>query len=991
MNSKRKFNFKLEKFFIDLSFISIFSVLLIQTSFSSSKKNIIDNEKNYISYKKENYYFAISELGKSTPLYISSEDYPGVIFALKDLQNDIKNVTGIEPALSIDTLPKSNDAIIVGTLDKSPIIDKLVTEKKINVEGIKNKWEATIIQVIDNPVPGINRALVIAGSDKRGTIYGIYDVSEKIGVSPWYWWADVPVKKHSGLYLIPGTYKLGPPAVKYRGIFINDEAPSLTGWAYKKYGGLNHQFYEKVFELLLRLKANYLWPAMWNNNFDDDDSLNQKLADEYGIVMGTSHQEPMMRSWKEWAKYGHGDWNYQTNDSALREYWRGGIKRMNDYESIVTLGMRGNGDEAMSQNANISLLEKIVADQRKIIAQVTGKDVTKIPQVWALYKEVQEYYEKGMRVPDDVTLLLCDDNWGNLRMLPKLNAKPRKGGYGIYYHFDYVGGPRNYKWLNTNQIERTWEQMHLAYEYGVKQIWIVNVGDIKPMEFPISFFLDYAWNPDKITAEDLPKYSEEWAAQQFGEKYSKEIANILNLYTKYNARRKPELLSPNTYSLTNYREAETVVKDYKKIASEAERINSALPKNYRDAFYQLVLYPVLACANLNELYVTAERNWLYAEQRRAATDSLAQKVKELFLKDEKLSYFYNHVMANGKWDHMMDQTHIGYTSWQQPDSNIMPSVKEISLPDSAELGIAVEDTTEWLPKNGNEISLPQFDPYNRQSYYIDLFNRGKVPLNYFAKAEKKWIKISSHSGLVKIQKRLWVSVDWKKVPYGTSIVPINISSPTGRNFIVNVPVFNPKFPKPSLVDGFVECNGYVSIEAEHYSKAIGNYSIYWQVIPNLGRTSSAVTPFPVTSSPQIPGGNSPHLEYKIYFFDTGKVKVSAYLSPTLKFNGTNLYYAISIDDEKPEMVNMTPDSNYADLNRDKLWNKWVSNNINIENTVLDIKSPGEHILKFWMVNPAVVLQKIVVDVLDPINEIGGLLKSYLGPPESFCRNVFNYK
>jgi hypothetical protein len=275
MNSKRKFNFKLEKFFIDLSFISIFSVLLIQTSFPSSKKNIIDNEKNYISYKKENYYFAISELGKSTPLYISSEDYPGVIFALKDLQNDIKNVTGIEPALSIDTLPKSNDAIIVGTLDKSPIIDKLVTEKKINVEGIKNKWEATIIQVIDNPVPGINRALVIAGSDKRGTIYGIYDVSEKIGVSPWYWWADVPVKKHSGLYLIPGTYKLGPPAVKYRGIFINDEAPSLTGWAYKKYGGLNHQFYEKVFELLLRLKANYLWPAMWNNNFDDDDSLNQ--------------------------------------------------------------------------------------------------------------------------------------------------------------------------------------------------------------------------------------------------------------------------------------------------------------------------------------------------------------------------------------------------------------------------------------------------------------------------------------------------------------------------------------------------------------------------------------------------------------------------------------------------------------------------------------------------------------------------------------------
>ena len=275
-----------------------------------------------------------------------------------------------------------------------------------------------------------------------------------MGVSPWYWWADVPVKKKDNVYVLPVGYTTGEPKVKYRGIFLNDEAPALSGWAKEKFGGLNHEFYEHVFELILRLKGNYLWPAMWDNNFDDDDSLNQKLADEYGIVMGTSHHEPMMRSWKEWQKYGHGDWNYQTNDSTLREYWREGIKRMNSYESIVTLGMRGNGDEAMSETSNIGLMERIISDQRKILADVTGKDVTTIPQVWALYKEVQEYYDKGMRVPDDVTLLLCDDNWGNIRKLPKLTAKPRKGGYGIYYHFDYVGGPRNYKWLNTNQIER---------------------------------------------------------------------------------------------------------------------------------------------------------------------------------------------------------------------------------------------------------------------------------------------------------------------------------------------------------------------------------------------------------------------------------------------------------------------------------------------------------------------------------------------------------
>jgi hypothetical protein len=460
----------------------------------------------YVTSKKGNAQFVLSENGKSAPLYISSKDYPGVIRALNDLQEDIGRVTNAKPAVSLDKIPHASEIVIAGTLGKSSVIDKLISDKKINVDNIKGQWDAYQIQVVENPLPNVKRALVIAGSDKRGTIYGIYDISEKIGVSPWYWWADVPVKKQSDLYINSNFKTTNKPVVKYRGIFLNDEAPALSNWAREKFGGLNHKFYAHVFELLLRLKGNYLWPAMWDNNFDDDDSLNQNLADEYGIVMGTSHHEPMMRSWKEWGKFGHGDWNYQTNDSALREYWRRGIKRMNDYESIVTLGMRGNGDEAMSQTANIGLLERIISDQREILAEVTGKDVTKIPQVWALYKEVQEYYDKGMRVPDDVTLLLCDDNWGDLRKLPKLDAKPRKGGYGIYYHFDYVGGPRNYKWLNTNQIERAYEQMHLAYEYGVKRIWIVNVGDLKPMEFPISFFLDYAWNPNKFTPQNLPDY-----------------------------------------------------------------------------------------------------------------------------------------------------------------------------------------------------------------------------------------------------------------------------------------------------------------------------------------------------------------------------------------------------------------------------------------------------------------------------------------------------
>ena len=449
---------------------------------------------SYVSSKFTNGDFTLSASGSSAPWYGSSKDYPGVILVLKQLQTDVTNVTGAKPEISIDKIPSAKEIVIAGTIGKNPVIDQLIKEKKLNVDDISGKWETFLITVIEKPFPNVDRALIIAGSDKRGTIYGMYDLSSQIGVSPWYWWADVPVKKLSNIYILPGRHSLGEPKVKYRGIFLNDEAPALTGWVHEKFGDFNSKFYVHVFELLLRLKGNFLWPAMWNNSFDTDDTLNPKLANEYGIVMGTSHHEPMMRAWKEWERAGHGrgSWDYSKNKKALQEYWKEGIERTKNYEEIVTLAMRGDGDEAMSPDANVSLLEQIVKDQRKILSEVTGKDVTTIPQVWALYKEVQEYYNKGMRVPDDVTLLLCDDNWGNVRKLPKLTDPPRKGGYGMYYHFDFVGGPRCYRWLNTTQIERVWEEMHLSYKYGVDRIWIVNVGDLKPMEFPISFFLDYA-------------------------------------------------------------------------------------------------------------------------------------------------------------------------------------------------------------------------------------------------------------------------------------------------------------------------------------------------------------------------------------------------------------------------------------------------------------------------------------------------------------------
>lgn len=933
--------------------------------------SLAKNSKNYITFQKSKDAFILSESGISAPMCVSSADYAGVIRVLKLIQKDFESVTNIKPELSIDAIPEAKEIALIGTLGKNPLIDRLVQEKKLDVVGIKGKWETFLIQILEKPFPNVNRALVITGSDKRGTIYGMFDFSEKIGVSPLYWWADVPVEKKSNLYVKAGRFTSGEPKVKYRGIFINDEAPALSGWAYEKFGGFNSKFYENIFELILRMKGNFLWPAMWGRAFYDDDPENPRLADEYGIVISTSHHEPMMRAHDEWKRYGSGLWNYEKNEAKLREFWTDGIKRMGNYESVVTLAMRGDGDEPMTEDANIALLQKIVKDQREILTNVTGKDVATIPQVWALYKEVQEYYDRCMRVPDDVSLLLCDDNWGNIRKLPKLNEKPRAGGYGIYYHYDYVGGPRNYKWLNTNQISRVWEQMHLAYEYGARRIWIVNVGDIKPMEFPINFFLDYAWNPEDFPAENLPEYTQLWAEQQFGAAHAKDIANILTKYTQYNSRRKPELLAPDTYSLTNYREAETIVADYKKLEKSAREINDVLPAEYKNAFYQLVLHPVEACANLNELYVAVGKNTLYAKQGRSSTNRFADEAKTLYEKDAEITDFYNKILTNGKWNHFMDQTHIGYTYWQQPDNNAMPEVTRIKVPKAAQMGVAIEGSEKWWPNEKNEALLPEFDKFNQQIYYIDVFNRGQEPFEYAIQLGKPWINISKTSGKIETEERLLVSIDWKKIPVGEHRVPITISGPYQSSVQVLAIIKNLSILKQNTENCFIESNGYISMEAEHYSRAVNTHPVTWQRIPDLGRTWSAMTPFPATARTQQPAGDSPRLEFQMYLFSKGEVKVKAYLSPTLNFhNNQGLRYGISFDNEPPQIINMHENKTFQD------WEESVRNNVTVLESAHIVDAAGKHALKFWMVDPGVVLQKIVI-------ETGDVRPSYLGPPESF--------
>ncbi len=936
--------------------------------------NEAQGQSSYVTFQKEKNSFTLSASGKSTSIYISPDDFPGVLRAVRNLQIDIEKVTSKAPALLQQPGAREREMVIIGTVDKSELIGELVNRKKIDITSLKGKWESFLIQLVENPFPNVERALVIAGSDKRGTIFGIYDVAKEIGVSPWYWWADVPVSKHPDVYIKPGKYLFGEPAVKYRGIFINDEEPALGRWAVEKYGGFKHEMYEKVFELILRMKGNYLWPAMWWASFNTDDPLNPDLADEYGIVMSTTHHEPMMRAHADWKAYkgSAGPWDYDKNETKLREFWTEGIRRMGSRESIVSMGMRGDGDMAMTAETNIALLERIVAAQRKIIADVSGKPPEKTPQLWALYKEVQDYYDRGMRVPDDVTLLLCDDNWGNIRKLPKLTDAPRSGGYGIYYHFDYVGGPRNYKWVNTSHLSRVREQMNMALQYGADRIWVVNVGDIKPMELPIEFFLDFAWDPKPWGPENIKKYTTQWAARQFGERYAGRIAYLLSKYTKYNSRRKPELLSAETYSLVNYLEAETVVAEYNKLSEDAKNLYKEIPAEFKDAYFQLVLYPIQACAYVNELWVTVGKNRLYAKQGRAITNRLADQAQTLFMKDSVLRYQYNDIMAKGKWHHMMDQNHISYTYWQQPEKDVLPEVNKIELVLGPAMGVAVEGSEEVISKSDRTVVLPSFHQFNNDKHYVDIINKGNAAFNFSISTDRKWIKPDISKGKVASESRIWLEIDWVNAPLGKDDASVTIKGSDGQQVTLHARIDKIR-PLPRW-QGFVENDGYVSMEGSHFTKAVGSNSIKWEILSEIGRTLDGVAVSPVTANTQTPGGNSPHLEYQFYLSEGGDFKVQSYFSPTLNFNVKGLRYAVSIDDEKPQIVNIHEDFMKAAWDKNPVWDKWVADNIIIKTTQHNITA-GTHTLKYWMVDPGVVLQKIVIgtDKLRP---------SYLGPPES---------
>lgn len=937
--------------------------------------------------------------GRAAQILVSPDDFKVVRIAASNLATDIERVTGVKPVVRTESSDLSEQTVIIGTLGKSQFIDDIVRAGKIDVSRLRGQWESFIIATVRDPLPNVHLGLVIVGSDRRGTAYGLYELSQAIGVSPWYWWADVAPEHKSNLIVKAGVRREGPPSVKYRGIFLNDEDWGLQPWAAKTFepelGDIGPKTYARIFELLLRLKANTVWPAMHEctrafNLYPE----NKLVADDYAIIMGSSHAEPMLRNnvseWKERAE----NYNYLKNAEGVRRYWEERVQENGRFENIYTLGMRGIHDSPIqgpkTSIERIKLLEQIFADQRAMLAHHVNTDVTEVPQIFVPYKEVLEDYRRGLKVPDDVTIVWPDDNFGYIRYFPTSEEQLRAGGFGVYYHISYLGRPLSYLWLETTPPALIWEEMSKAFENGARRFWILNVGDLKPAEIGIEFFMQMAWDIKRWRTDNLPDFLKTWARREFGDAHASEIAALMDEYYRLAYARKPEHLQwylpgekPRSSDLTQIDygdEVQNRLEAYDSLNARVASLYEAMPARLKDAFYELVVYPVRGSALANRRYFLMEKSALYAAQGRASARMWARRAEEAGERMKIETDYYNNELAHGKWRHIMAME-MKPGEWQSMRSTppaVPASVSEMRVPEASGLGVAIEGRLEPLREGEKTVALPSFSIFTRDVRFIDVFNTGSAPAEWTAKANRDWIRISRTSGSLREDARVLVSIDWARVTPGEAVSGSIEITGAGATRVINVLVFNPQRPRPEGSIGFVEAGGVVSIEAEHFTGKMDRSGAGWRVIPGLGRTGDSVAVFP-TNAPSIAleriAHEAPLLEYRLHLFKTGKFTATFYLVPTHPLKaGNGLRFAVALDDEPPQIVSV--DAHLEVSSRE--WSENVLDATTKGSATLDVTTVGKHVLKIYMVDAGVVLDKIVIDT-------GGLRPSYLGPSETIIQ------
>jgi hypothetical protein len=933
--------------------------------------------------------FELVRGGRAADVLVSGEDFKVVRLAADDLASDVERVTGARPAVRAEAVGLSGHALIVGTLGRSAFVDRLVREGKLDETSLRGKWESFLIKTVKDPLPGVRLGLVVAGSDRRGTAYGVYELSQAAGVSPWYWWADVSPRHRSQLFIAAGTRRAGPPSVKYRGVFLNDEDWGLQPWAAKTFepetGDVGPKTYARLFELLLRLKANTVWPAMHESTRAfNQDPRNRQVADDYAIVMGSSHAEPMLRNnVSEW-KAKPEEYNYLTNPEGVRRYWEERVVENGRFENLYTLGMRGIHDSAMqgpkSAPERVKLLEQIFADQRAMLARHVSPDVTRVPQVFVPYKEVLDDYRRGLKVPEDVTVVYTDDNFGYIRTFPSDQERNRPGGFGVYYHVSYLGRPLSYLWLETTPPALVWEEMSKAYRSGARQFWVLNVGDLKPAEAVTEFFMQMAWDATRWRRDNLPDFLKSWAAREFGEAHAAEIASVMDAYYRLGFARKPEQLQwnlpgepyrPSDLTHDSYGdEAQARLDAYDSLAARVARLCPSIPATLKDAYYELVLYPVRGAALANRRVFAAEKAAAYAAQGRASAPEWRRRALEAERLLDEETAFYNEKLASGKWRHIMSRE-MRPEQWTSMRSTLPPVPPGgPSIPEGAELGVVVESDGRLVREGDEHAALPRLDVYTRGARFIDIFNRGRAPAAWVARPHESWIRLSRARGELREDARVLVSIDWARAPKGEAVGSVEIEG-AGARYTVKVPVFNPATPRPASLEGFVESDGVVSMEAEHFNAKRDGAGAAWQLIQGLGRTGDSVAVFPEDAPSVERAGDAPSLEYRMQLFHAGEFELTFYLVPTHPLRGSSgLRFAYAFDGGEPREV-------AAGAGVEVTSKEWAQNVLNATTkATAGVKlEAGAHVLKIYMLDPGVVLDKIVLDT-------GGLRFSYLGPPET---------
>lgn len=949
-------------------------------------------------------------IGRSLWFYEEEEAYSGVRKIADKVREDIRRVTDVMPdSMNKEGLEDIKDAasiVIYATVDHSPMLDQLNKQGKLKLDGIRGKREVFQLQLIDNPIKGIKNALIIAGSDKRGTIYGLFHLSELIGVSPLVDWSGVQPAKKAEVILDGSCQMISKePSVKYRGIFINDEWPAFGSWAVKNFGDANADCYAHVFELLLRLKGNYLWPAMWNSNFNlDGPGLESAiLADELGIVMSTSHHEPCMRAGAEYAGVRgknsvYGDaWDFRSNREGIIRFWEDGLKRNKEFENVITLGMRGENDTAIMQNAtmedNIELIRDVLREQNRLIQENVNPELSEVPRQIVLFTEVEEFFYGNENTPgligdpelEGVTLMLSDNNHGYTRTLPSEKMRQHNGGYGMYYHIDMHGGAHSYQWIGSTYLPRVWEQLSMAYDYGVREIWVVNVGDIGTQEFAISYLMNLAYDMDTFGTghpNNTAAFTQDWVNQQFtGAFQSKELVDIALIIEKYTLmceRRKHEIMNDKVYHPVHFMEAEKLLKDSQWVIERCNELKEKCPDYVYPAFYELIFYPAVGTANLMKAWVLAARNEFYAKQNRMEANLLAEEINKCIEYDRAITEEL-HTVDNQKFYGFGLSEHFGFNHWCDED-NKYPLRIYVEPANKPRMIVAKTDSLEYnigTPWIGNRLKFDDFLRPDIDSIYLDIACGSKGPIMYRITTACPWLSFSKTSGETSTKETVQVSIDRSKLN-GKEEGSFCVEGDDNAKVIITVEADQPDLSSYQPMT-FLEYDGYIAMEADHYAAKGSARGAEFVRLSPYGRTGAGMKVYPTTAD-FMEAEERPWLEYHFTANKDGVYEAGFYMAPSTPVSHEqHLYIGTQINQGPVSLDNTVWDTSRAFFASPE-WEAEAYNMVKRCRKKFECVK-GVNILRFYHVSPNICLERIVLHAEEIV-----LPESYLGPTESFyCR------